>query len=137
MAEKVEIDLGTLIKLGSIAVHADEMLSADGREVDKQTVKNLLADPDVVKWIKDNVVYLPRKRVGADYDDRGPLGLLSGTAPKVETGFVKGKGYVSNCPKAREEKRDKSWYDEEARRMEHEEKARIESLPKKPKRLQK
>lgn len=27
------------------------------------------------------------------------------------------KGYVSNSPKARAEKRDKSWYDEEARRL--------------------
>lgn len=71
---KQEIDLSLLIKLGSIAVHADEMLSPDGREVDKHTIKDLLSQPDVVQWLKDNAVMLPRKRVGKGYDDRGSSG---------------------------------------------------------------
>jgi hypothetical protein len=71
---KQEIDLSLLVKLGSIAVHADEMLSPDGREVDKHTLRGLLAEPDVVQWLKDNAVMLPRKRVGKDYDDRGASG---------------------------------------------------------------
>lgn len=63
-----------LVKLGSLIVHTDEMLSDDGRDVDKHTVKGLLADPEVIKWIADMGSMLPRKRVGKDYDDRGSKG---------------------------------------------------------------
>lgn len=86
---KVQVELSLLVKLGSIAVHADEMISPDGREVDKHTLRNLLDDADVVKWIEENKVYLPRKRVGKDYDDRGVLGELSGVAPRAKANKTK------------------------------------------------
>jgi len=53
-----------LIKLGSIAVHAEELLSPDGREADKSALLGLLADSEVRVFLdaKENAVYLPLKR---------------------------------------------------------------------------
>lgn len=53
------------LKLGSIAVHAEELLSADGREADKQAILGLLADAEVRRFLTApaNQVLLPRKRV--------------------------------------------------------------------------
>ena len=51
-----------LVKLGSIAVHADEMLSPDGHEFDRISIQQLLHDPEVVEWIKDMAEMLPLKR---------------------------------------------------------------------------
>jgi len=63
-----------LIKLGSIAVHAEELgdmlkkgdpesLRA-GLEYDKVTIQSLLTDPEVIEWRKemDKRAFLPRKR---------------------------------------------------------------------------
>ena len=53
-----------LLKLASIAVHIEEMLSFDGREADKSAVLGLLTDPTVRAYLDDprNAVYLPVKR---------------------------------------------------------------------------
>jgi len=56
-------NLATLCKLGAIAVHVDELLSVDGRELDKQVLQLLLADPDVKAWIKAMGALLPVKRL--------------------------------------------------------------------------
>ena len=52
------------LKLASIAVHAEELLSPDGHEFDKQAIKGRLADPEVRRFLDapKNKVYLPRKR---------------------------------------------------------------------------
>ena len=52
------------IKLASIVVHVDELLSVDGREADKQAILGLLADREVRTFLDDpeNRVYLPLKR---------------------------------------------------------------------------
>lgn len=57
-------DLATLVKLGSIAVHTDELLSRDGHAYDRVALQSLLADPDVQAWIKamDAQGFLPKKR---------------------------------------------------------------------------
>lgn len=39
-----------LVKLGSIAVHAEEMLSPDGHPLDKHALQCLLRDAEVVQW---------------------------------------------------------------------------------------
>lgn len=54
----------TLIKLGSLAVHADELLSPSGHEIDASAVKGLLADPEVRAWLgeMDKMAFLPVKR---------------------------------------------------------------------------
>lgn len=56
--------LVTLIKLGSIAVHADEMLSTDGHEFDRVALGQLLRDPEVLEWLKamDKAAMIPKKR---------------------------------------------------------------------------
>ena len=51
-----------LVKLGSIVVHTDELLGPDGRNLDKQIVQGLIADPEVQKWIKAMGPLLPAKR---------------------------------------------------------------------------
>ena len=53
-----------LCKLGSIAVHADEMMSADGHDFDKIALQGLISDPEVADWIKqmNAMAMVPRKR---------------------------------------------------------------------------
>ncbi len=52
------------IKFASIAVHAEELLSADGHDADRQAILGLLADKDVRAFLDapKNAVLLPRKR---------------------------------------------------------------------------
>ena len=54
----------TLVKLGSIAVHVEEAASADGHEFDWVALQGLLADPEMVTWLKamDKMAFLPKKR---------------------------------------------------------------------------
>ncbi len=54
--------LALLSKLGSIAVHADEMLSEDGHLFDKVALRQLLNDAEVTQWIKSMGPMLPVKR---------------------------------------------------------------------------
>lgn len=53
-----------LAKLGSIAVHVDEMLSADGHAYDRFALEQLIRDPDVTAWIEEmnGMAMVPRKR---------------------------------------------------------------------------
>jgi hypothetical protein len=52
------------IKLASIAVHADELLSPGGHHFDAATLKALLADPEVVGYLEQlrPLALLPVKR---------------------------------------------------------------------------
>jgi len=59
---EVVIEFGLLVKLGSIVVHADEAISADGHAFDIAAMKPLIESPEVQKWIKEMGVYLPLKR---------------------------------------------------------------------------
>lgn len=53
-----------LSKLGSIVVHAEEALSADGHPFDKAAIETLLADPEFIEWRRqmDAMALLPKKR---------------------------------------------------------------------------
>ena len=51
-----------LCKIGSIVVHADEMLSEDGHDFDKIALKQLIEDPEVKAWVKEMGCMLPQKR---------------------------------------------------------------------------
>jgi len=62
MPDPLKPDLPLLMKLGSIIVHAEEMISPQGHEVDREALKALLANDDVQAWIKDMGVFLPLKR---------------------------------------------------------------------------
>jgi hypothetical protein len=63
MADPLKPDLPLLMKLGSIVVHVDELLSAQGHDYDRQAIAVLLSNEDVRQWIKQMGVYLPVKRV--------------------------------------------------------------------------
>ena len=45
--------LNILMKLGSIAVHADEIVMEQPLEIDRMVVKNLLEDKELQEWMKD------------------------------------------------------------------------------------
>jgi hypothetical protein len=55
---------GLLCKLGSIAVHVEEMLSPDGHAFDRVALEQLLKDEEVKAWLKemDRLAMLPKKR---------------------------------------------------------------------------
>lgn len=54
--------LGLLAKLGSIIVHADELLSVSGHEFDTAVLRQLLKDRDVQAWVQQMGPLLPKKR---------------------------------------------------------------------------
>lgn len=62
MSRLTELTMPLLVKLGSIVVHADELTEPGGHDFDRATIRSLLEDPDVKKWIADIGVLLPLKR---------------------------------------------------------------------------
>ena len=62
MTEKPSLSL--LVKLGSIVVHADEMLSPKGHVYDRLALQQAIADTEVQEWLKemDKMALLPVKR---------------------------------------------------------------------------
>lgn len=60
----LEPGVGLLVKLGSIVVHVEEMLSPKGHAFDKIALEGLLKDPEVAAWIRemDRMAFLPVKR---------------------------------------------------------------------------
>jgi hypothetical protein len=66
MADELKPGLSLLVKLGSIAVHVEEMLGTTGHTFDRYALKTLLDDAEVKQWIKDMGVYMPIKRTGAN-----------------------------------------------------------------------
>jgi len=56
--------LSLLVKLGSIAVHAEEFFSPKSHECDKVALEVLLRDKEVQQWIKKmtKAAILPLKR---------------------------------------------------------------------------
>lgn len=64
MADPLKPTATLLIKLGSLAVHAEEFLSPDGHGFDRIAINQLLQDPEIVEWRKtmDKMAFLPKKR---------------------------------------------------------------------------
>ena len=54
--------LSLQVRLGSIAVHADELLSDDGHAFDRVALKDLLQDAELREWIAGMGALLPLKR---------------------------------------------------------------------------
>lgn len=53
-----------LVKLGSIAVHAEELLSPKGHHFDRVALETLFNDPEVRGWLAqmDAMAMIPKKR---------------------------------------------------------------------------
>lgn len=62
----MEVKLSLLVKLASLAVHVDEMLSSDGHAFDEAAIKSLLIDQEVNECLADlkKQALLPVKRKG-------------------------------------------------------------------------
>lgn len=63
-AETLKPPLSLLVKLGSIAVHADEITSPGAHQFDKAALQTLLTDQEVKGWLSqmDQMAFLPKKR---------------------------------------------------------------------------
>lgn len=64
MKDPLKPSAGLLCKLGSIAVHVEEMLSLKGHAFDRSAIESLLEDSEVKEWQKamDKLALLPRRR---------------------------------------------------------------------------
>ncbi len=53
-----------LIKLGSVIVHQEELMSAKGHQFDKHALETVRNDPEVVAWLSamTKMAFLPVKR---------------------------------------------------------------------------
>lgn len=66
MTNPLQPSPGLLCKLGSIAIHADELHSNDGHSFDKLALDTLLSDPEVIEWLSqmETLAMVPKKRNG-------------------------------------------------------------------------
>jgi hypothetical protein len=64
MSDPLKPSMTLLVKLGSIAVHVEEILSPQGHSFDKAALDTVLKDSEVKAWITamDEMALLPRKR---------------------------------------------------------------------------
>jgi len=64
MNEPLKPSASLLIKLGSLLVHYEEMLSSDGHELDKAAIDSLQQDSEIIDWKKEmtKLALLPLKR---------------------------------------------------------------------------
>jgi hypothetical protein len=64
MTDPLKPQLSLLVKLGSVAVHADEMMSSDGHPFDRVALRGLIEDPEVKEWVSKmtTMAMLPVKR---------------------------------------------------------------------------
>lgn len=64
MADPLKPSVSLLVKLGSIAVHAEELASPKGHPFDRDALKTLYDDPEVIAWrsAMDKMAMLPVKR---------------------------------------------------------------------------
>lgn len=66
MADPFTPSATLLIKLGSIIVHFEELITPTGHGYDKVALDSLLSDPEVVEWMEqmNAMAMLPVKRDG-------------------------------------------------------------------------
>lgn len=64
MSDPLKPAMRLLVKLGSIAVHADEYTTSRGHPFDAEAIRSLVTDPEVVAWVKgmNDLALLPKKR---------------------------------------------------------------------------
>lgn len=63
-SDPLKPSVALLVKLGSIAVHVEEMMSPKGHHFDRAALRTLLDDQEVIEWRKamDKMAMLPVKR---------------------------------------------------------------------------
>lgn len=81
------------LKLGCIAVHAEELISPDGHEFDKEALRGLLQDAEVRRFLDapKNKVYFPRKRVEDEPERATRIGAINAGVRKLY-GAARGVG---------------------------------------------
>lgn len=64
MNDPLKPSVTLLVKLGSIAVHAEELLSPTGHHFDRRALETVAHDPEVTAWLAemDKMAFLPKKR---------------------------------------------------------------------------
>jgi hypothetical protein len=64
MSDPLKPSASLLVKLGSIAVHAEELMSPGGHPFDRDALVTLYGDPEVIAWRAemDSMAMLPVKR---------------------------------------------------------------------------
>ena len=64
MSDPLNPTITVLCKLGSIAIHVQEMLSVKGHPFDRAALESLLNDYEVTEWLStmDTLAMLPKKR---------------------------------------------------------------------------
>lgn len=64
IVQKIDLPIALRIKLGSLIVHCEELLSPSGHEFDKHAINTLLQDRDVVAFKEETAKMgvLPVKR---------------------------------------------------------------------------
>ena len=64
MSDPLKPSVSLLVKLGSIVVHAEEMLSPDGHAFDRTAIQSGLQDAELQEWIAamTKMAMLPVKR---------------------------------------------------------------------------
>lgn len=64
MSDPLKPSAALLCKLGSIAVHFEEMTGPKGHSFDVEAMKSLLSDPEVREWLKamDKLALIPKVR---------------------------------------------------------------------------
>lgn len=64
MSDPLKPSITLLVKLGSIAVHVEELLSPSGHQFARAALQTLLDDQEVIEWRKqmDKMAMLPVKR---------------------------------------------------------------------------
>jgi len=62
--DPLRVGVSMAVKLGSIAVHVEELLSSNGHEFDTAALKTLLDDAEVKEWLDamSKKAFLPVKR---------------------------------------------------------------------------
>lgn len=64
MSDVLKPSVKLLVKLGSVIVHVDELLSPHGHHYDRTAIQMLMGDSEVQEWIRgmDKMAFLPVKR---------------------------------------------------------------------------
>jgi hypothetical protein len=63
MMKQCELTVALMVKLASVVVHVEELLSSDGHEFDQKALEGLVIDAEVKEWLRSiPSVLLPVKR---------------------------------------------------------------------------